>query len=168
MNTTIRILVAAALFAASTGARADLDHIRGAAEAGNPEAQLELGILFQYGFNYKDNEVPALTWYMLSANSGNAKAARLRDTLKANMSEKDINEAMEQVANYKPKAAPGTEPYPTLQAPANSQPPAAAPAPVTPAEAPAATPAPAEAPTATAPPAAEAAPIPETAPPATK
>ena len=167
MKTIIRILALVALFAAAS-ARADLDQIRNAAEAGNPEAQLELGILFQYGFNYKDNEVPALTWYMLSARQGNAKAAQLRDALKAKMAEKDVNEAMEQVANYKPKAAPGAEPYPTLQAPASQQTPAAAPEPAAPAEAPAAAAAPAETPAAVAPPAAEAAPIPETAPPATK
>jgi len=181
MKTTIRILALIALFAAATGARADLDRIRNAAEGGNAEAQLELGILFQYGFNYKDNEVPALTWYMLSANQGNAKAAQLRDTLKAKMTEKDINEAMEQVANYKPKAA-GAEAYPTLKAPASEPAPAAdqpapaapvsaaetpSPAPTTAEPAPAAAPPPAPAEPA-APPAAEAAPIPETAPPATK
>jgi TPR repeat protein len=137
----------AASFAAGA-ARADLDRIRAAAEAGNAEAQLELGILFQYGFNYRDNEIPALTWYMLSANQGNAKAASLRDTLKAKMSEKEVNEAMEQVAQYKPKGSPA--PYETLREPAPAARPSA--------------PAPAE--PATAPPPAEGAPIPETAPPA--
>lgn len=84
-------------------AHADLDDIRRTAEAGDREAQLELGILFQYGFNYKDNEIPALTWYSLSANQGNPKAVRLRDALKAKMSEKDVQEALEQVASFKPK-----------------------------------------------------------------
>jgi len=60
-------------------AHADLDDIRRIAEAGDREAQLELGILFQYGFNYKDNEIPALTWYSLSANQGNVRAQKLRD-----------------------------------------------------------------------------------------
>lgn len=86
-------------------ARADLDDIRRAAEAGNAEAQLELGILFQYGFNYKDNEIPALTWYILSANQGNAKAAKLRDALKAKMTEQDAQEAADQAAKFKPTAA---------------------------------------------------------------
>jgi TPR repeat protein len=125
MKFTIPILALAALFAAS-GARADLDLIRHAAEAGNAEAQLELGILFQYGFNYKDNEVPALTWYTLSANQGNAKAGKLRDALKAKMTDKDIQEVMEQVSSYKPKPAAGGVPYSTLPSPDTRAAPAAA------------------------------------------
>lgn len=135
-TTTTRLI---ALFAGAClwagVARADLDHIKQAAEAGDAKAQLELGILFQYGFNYKDNEIPALTWYMLSANQGNAKAASLRDTLRAKMTEKDVQEAMEQVASFKPKgqppaAAPAPAPAqqeapPAQQAPAASSAPAA-------------------------------------------
>jgi len=184
MKTLMRILAVVVLMTAAT-ARADLDYIRQAAESGNSDAQLELGILFEYGFNYKDNEVPALTWYTLSANQGNSKAARLRDTLKAKMAEGQVNEAMEQVANYKPKAA-GATPYPTLRAPAPAptsespapaatpaQPSAAAPVPPTAAtDVPAqpSAPAPAAAPTApaeVAPPVPEVPPaMPETAPPA--
>ncbi len=96
-------------------AHADLDDIRRTAEAGDREAQLELGILFQYGFNYKDNEIPALTWYSLSANQGNAKAVRLRDALKAKMTEKEVQEAMEQVASFKPKGTPPAAPVPQPQ-----------------------------------------------------
>lgn len=175
MKTVISILALAAMFVAGN-ARADLELIRAAAEAGDAEAQLELGILFDYGFNYKDNEIPALTWYMLSANQGNAKAARLRDALKGKMTEQAINEAMGQVAQYKPKPLPaGTAPYQTLRAP-DSQPAPAAAAPAAPppesasASAPAAA-APASEPAATPPPSpappAETPPIPETAPPAT-
>jgi hypothetical protein len=103
------------LFAAllwQSAAHADLDDIRRTAEAGDREAQLELGILFQYGFNYKDNEIPALTWYSLSANQGNAKAVKLRDVLKAKMTEKEVQEAMEQVASFKPKGTPPAPPAP--------------------------------------------------------
>src|SRR4030065_454035 len=96
----------------SGAARADLDDIRRSAEAGDTKAQLELGILFQYGFNYKDNEIPALTWYMLSANQGNAKAVKLRDALKAKMTEQEVKEAMEHVAEYKPSGKPVTVPTP--------------------------------------------------------
>jgi len=118
-------------------ARADLDQIKQAAEAGDAKSQLELGILFQYGFNYKDNEIPALTWYMLSANQGNARAASLRDTLRAKMSESDVHEAEDQVAKYKPKGqmpapAPMAEPAP---APAPEPPPAVEPTPAPPPEA---------------------------------
>jgi hypothetical protein len=121
----VAILLAALLW--SSGAQADLDDIRRAAEAGDTEAQLELGILFQYGFNYKGNEIPALTWYMLSANQGNAKAVKLRDALQAKMTEKEVQEAMEQVAQYKPKGQPVVTP-----APAASTEPAPAKAPESP------------------------------------
>jgi len=104
----LAILLTALLW--SGAARADLDDIRRAAEAGDTKAQLELGVLFQYGFNYKDNEIPALTWYMISANQGSAKAVKLRDALKAKMAEKEVQEAMEQVANYKPTGKPPAAP----------------------------------------------------------
>jgi hypothetical protein len=158
-------------------ARADLDDIRRAAEAGNAEAQLELGILFQYGFEYKDNQIPALTWYILSANQGNAKAAKLRDALKAKMTEKDVQEAADQAANFKPTAPPAAPAKETKQPVAAEPAPKATPAqpvpeatpPAEPAAAPAA--APAESP-ATAPPAettpAEPAPSPAPQPPASK
>jgi len=107
-------------------AHADLDDIRRTAEAGDREAQLELGILFQYGFNYKDNEIPALTWYSLSANQGNARALRLRDVLKAKMTEKEVQEAMEQVATFKPKGRPSAAPAPVPEPPVKEAPPAPA------------------------------------------
>ncbi len=105
-------------------AHADLDDIRRAAEAGDTKAQLELGILFQYGFNFKDNEIPALTWYMISANPGSAKAVKLRDALKAKMNEKEVQEAMEQVAQYKPSGKPVAAPAPAapVSAPAMEAP----------------------------------------------
>jgi hypothetical protein len=117
MTITARLLVlAGGLWLAAGVAHADLDDIRRAAESGNAESQLELGILFQYGFNYPDNEIPALTWYTLSANQGNAKAARLRDVLMSKMSSKDVEEAMDQVKRYTPTGAPpapaATEPAP--------------------------------------------------------
>jgi len=110
----VAILLAAFLW--SGAAHADLDDIRRTAEAGDSGAQLELGILFQYGYNYKDNEIPALTWYMLSANQGNAKAAKLRDALKAKMTEKDVQEATEHVAQYKPSGKPAATPPPATEA----------------------------------------------------
>jgi len=117
--------LAAALLTAllwSNVAHADLDDIRRAAEAGDTGAQLELGILFEYGFNYKGNEIPALTWYTLSANQGSAKAVKLRDALKAKMTEKDVQEAMEQVAQYKPSGKPVATPPPVAPVPAAEAP----------------------------------------------
>ena len=117
MTTLARTLAALlTAFLWSSAAHADLDDIRRAAEAGDSEAQLELGILFQYGFRYKDNEIPALTWYMLSANQGSTKAVKLRDALKAKMTEKEVQEAMEQVAQYKPSGKPVATPAPVAPA----------------------------------------------------
>ena len=117
MTTFARTLAALlTVFLWSGSAHADLDDIRRAAEAGDTKAQLELGILFQYGFNYKDNEIPALTWYMISANQGSTKAVKLRDTLKAKMTEKDVQEALEQVAQYKPSGKPVAVPAPVAPA----------------------------------------------------
>lgn len=108
-------------------ALADLDDIRRAAEAGDSEAQLELGILFQYGFNYQGNEIPALTWYLLSANQGNAKAVKLADTLKSKMAASDVQEATEQMAKYTSVGKPAVTPTPG--AAPSPEPPAAAPEP---------------------------------------
>jgi TPR repeat protein len=117
---TFAALLTAVLW--SGAAYADLDDIRHAAEAGDSKAQLELGVLFQYGFNYKDNEIPALTWYMISANQGSAKAVQLRDALKAKMTEKDVQEAMEQVAQFKPTGKPPAAPAPAAAAPMPEKP----------------------------------------------
>jgi hypothetical protein len=156
MTTTARLIAVLTIVFLGTGvAHADLDQIRRAAEGGDAAAQLELGILFQYGFNYPGNEVPALTWYTLSANQGNAKAAKLRDVLMGKMNAKEVEEAMEQVKSYKPSAAatpiaapaPETAPAPAPTAPETAAPAAvpaetAPPAPAAPAEAAPATPAP--------------------------
>jgi len=173
MTTLARLLaVVTAAFLWSAVAHADLDQIKRAAEGGDAEAQLELGILFQYGFRLKDNEIPALSWYTLSANQGNAKAVKLRDALMSKMNQKDIEEAMDQAKSFKVKPLPpGATPFPA--GPAPETPPAAAAstaetppaaAPVAPAEpAPTATPSepPAPAPAAPAEPA-PAAPAPPT------
>jgi TPR repeat protein len=164
MTTPVRLLATlAAAFLWSAVAHADLDHIKRSAEAGDAEAQLELGILFQYGFRLKDNEIPALTWYSISANQGNAKAAKLRDALMSKMNPKEVEEAMEQVKSFKAKPLPaGTAPFPAAPTPETRPESAAAPTPATAPEP--AAPAPAAAPAEPAPPAPAPAPT-EAAPP---
>lgn len=44
------------------------------AEAGNANAQLELGTLFLLGFGVPQNDVEAIKWFRLSAERGNANA----------------------------------------------------------------------------------------------
>lgn len=106
-----------ALFLWQANAHADLDHIKKAAEAGDAERQLELGILYEYGFNYKGkNQVPALTWYMLAAEQGLAKAAKLRDSLQAKLNPSQVEEARAEAERLKKsmtfKPAPVVEPEP--------------------------------------------------------
>lgn len=126
------LLLAAVLLLGAGAARADLDDIRAAAEAGSVEAQLELGILFHYGFNYPGNEIPALTWYMLAANQGSARAAGLRDQLMAKMNPQQIEEAIQQVTQFRPS---GPAPAPAAPAPQPAAPAdAAAPNAATPVE----------------------------------
>lgn len=72
--------------------------VRAAAEAGNAEAQLQMGILYEFGFNMDGNEVPALAWYMLAAKQGNQKALQRRDVLMSRMTQPQIEQAQQQSA----------------------------------------------------------------------
>jgi TPR repeat protein len=69
------------------------EDVLNAAQSGDPAAQLQLGILYEYGFYLEDNKVPALAWYMLAAPHGNPKAAQRRDLLMARMSQANIEQA---------------------------------------------------------------------------
>ncbi|MFQ5994654.1 MAG: hypothetical protein ACE5K1_06130 [Acidiferrobacterales bacterium] len=77
-----------------------------AAKAGNPEAQLEMGILYEFGFFLEDNQVPALAWYMLAAEQGNQKATQRRDTLMSRMSQAQIDQARTHSAQLAHSATP--------------------------------------------------------------
>ncbi len=70
--------------------------VRAAAEAGNAEAQLEMGILYEFGFNMEGNEIPALAWYMLAAKQGNQKAVQRRDILMSRMTQPQIEQAQQE------------------------------------------------------------------------
>lgn len=126
----ISVLMLAAFFAMGT-AHADLDRIKAAAEQGDVNAQLELGILYEYGFNYQDNQAHALAWYTHAANQGNAKAAGRRDILRAKMTQKEVDAAQSLIAEHKPKSAPvAPAPAPAPMPEMSPPPPAEAPAPV--------------------------------------
>ncbi len=109
---------------------AGLEQLREAAEAGKTDAQLELGILYEYGFRKPDHLVPALSWYLRAAESGDADAARRRDALMAKLKPAEVDEAKRlaqasPTAAATPKAEPEAAPAP---APAET-PPAVAPTP---------------------------------------
>ena len=72
--------------------------IRQAAESGNAEAQLEMGILYEFGFYMEGNDVPALAWYMLAAKQGNEKAIKRRDLLMSRMTQAQVEQAQQESA----------------------------------------------------------------------
>jgi hypothetical protein len=82
-------------------AHAGPDDIRRAAEQGDASQQLELGVLYEYGFGLKQNTVPALAWYILAAEQGNAQALKHRDALQARMKPERVSEAQRQADEWR-------------------------------------------------------------------
>ncbi|MDH5512388.1 MAG: hypothetical protein OEY27_04155 [Gammaproteobacteria bacterium] len=109
---------------------ASLEQMRQAAARGSDAAQLEMGILYEFGYNMPKNDINALAWYQLSADQGNALAAKRRDLLKARMSPEAI-EAAQKLSQELVVAGPPMTPVPATN---ESPPPAEAAAPATPAE----------------------------------
>ncbi len=72
---------------------ASLDQLRQAATEGNAEAQLEIGILYEFGYNMPKNDVTALAWYLRAADQGNVLAVARRDQLKSKMKPEEIEAA---------------------------------------------------------------------------
>ncbi len=98
MRKAILSLVVGLMLASAAWAQERPDDVLRAARSGDPEAQLEMGILYEFGFHLQDSEIPALAWYMLAAKQGNQKAIKRRDLLMARMSESDIERAKSQSA----------------------------------------------------------------------
>jgi TPR repeat protein len=72
---------------------ASLEKMRQTAEQGNVDAQLEMGILYEFGFNMPKNNVTALAWYLRAAENGNALAVRRSEVLKAQMTPDEVGAA---------------------------------------------------------------------------
>jgi TPR repeat protein len=82
-------------FAASAGVdkTAGLTEIREAARQGDAEAQLELGILYEFGYGMANSQIAALAWYSLAARQGHPKAAARADLLKKRLPPGDVAKA---------------------------------------------------------------------------
>lgn len=95
MKRVIALLMLSLVTPVMTGAQdlASLEQTRQAAEQGNAEAQLEMGILYEFGFNMPTNNITALAWYLRSAEQGNALAVKRRDQLKSHMKPDEIDAA---------------------------------------------------------------------------
>jgi len=118
-----------------------LEQTRQAAEQGKAEAQLEMGILYEFGYNFPKHNINAMAWYLRAAEQGLAKAVERRDLLKSRLTAEELDEAQKlsaELASKKaeasteaPKAEPAV-PAPATsgqQAPAPEVAPAPAPAP---------------------------------------
>lgn len=110
-----------------TGAQdlTSLEQMRQTAAQGSADAQLEMGILYEFGFNMPKNNVTALAWYLRAVEQGNALAARRRDQIMSGMTPEEIEAARklsQELAAQAPPAtttapAPAAEPLPAPEAP---------------------------------------------------
>ena len=109
---------------------ASLDQLRQAASEGNAEAQLEIGILYEFGYNMPKNDVTALAWYLRAADQGNVLAVKRRDQLKSQMKPEEIEAAEKMSAGLvaakpeKSETPPTTTSTPSPAEPAKATPPA--------------------------------------------
>ena len=100
-----------------------LEKMRQVAEQGSADAQLEMGILYEFGFNMPKNSVTALAWYLRAVEQGSALAARRRDQIMTGMKPEEIEAAQklsQELAAQAPPAtapSPATEPAPAPEAP---------------------------------------------------
>ncbi len=79
--------------AAGVDKTAGLREIREAAQQGDAEAQLELGILYEFGYGMANNQIAALAWYRVAAKQGQQKAAARADLLKKRLPPADVDKA---------------------------------------------------------------------------
>jgi hypothetical protein len=105
-----------------------LERMRQEAAQGSADAQLEMGILYEFGFNMPKNHVTALAWYLRAVEQGSALAAKRRDQIMTGMTPEEIEAAQKLSQELAVSTSPATTTAPA---------PAAEPAPVEPAPAPA-------------------------------
>ncbi len=101
------LLIALPTFAADP-TTAGLEAVRVAAEQGNADAQYELGVLYEFGYNFTDHKSAAYGWYSRSAEQGNALAAKRRDILKSQLSAAEIERSQALTKSQSPATAPAS------------------------------------------------------------
>lgn len=95
-----------ALLLAWLPAHADLEGLRTAAQAGDVNAQLELGQLYEFGFGLKENAVPAMAWYLSASRNGNARAGERAAVLKPKLSAAQLQAAERLSREWAPTTRP--------------------------------------------------------------
>jgi len=101
MKKAVAFLILCLMAPVTAGAQdlASLEQMRQAAEQGNTDAQLEMGILYEFGYNMPKSDVNALAWYMHAADQGNELAIKRRDLLKSRMKPDEIDAAQKLYSN---------------------------------------------------------------------
>lgn len=94
---------------------ASLEKMRQTAAQGSADAQLEMGILYEFGFNMPKNNVTALAWYLRAVEQGNALAAKRRDQIMAGMKPEEIEAAQKLSQELAAQAPPATITSPTAE-----------------------------------------------------
>ena len=87
---------------------------QGKAEAGHPESQYDLGILFSTGKGVPLDYVIAHKWFNLAAAGGIPEARELRVELGNQMEREEVNEALRLAREWLAARAPAPAPVPAL------------------------------------------------------
>jgi TPR repeat protein len=124
MKRAIVFLILSLVVPVMAGAQdlASLEQQRQAAEQGNAEAQLEMGILYEFGYNMPKNNITALAWYLRSAEQGNVLAVKRRDQLKSHMTPDEIDAANKLSTELMTKKPEKTDTPPVTDAPPAEKP----------------------------------------------
>lgn len=112
MNKTLLAAAIGLLLVAPVRAadEAALEALRSAAAGGDVDAQYEMGVLYEFGFNLPDNLPWALAWYMAAAEQGDARAIKRRDLLQSQLSAAQVEDARRRRAELAAPARPATPP----------------------------------------------------------
>ena len=137
MRKATALMILSLILPAVAGAQdlASLEQQRKAAEQGSADEQVDMGILYEFGFHMPKNAVNALAWYIRAAEQGDALAIKRRDLLKTQMTPDAIDAAQKlslELATKKPEtvdapvkadAPPKAEPAPAAASTTEAKPP---------------------------------------------
>ena len=87
----------------------------GKAEAGHPESQYDLGILFSTGKGIALDYVSAHKWFNLAAAAGIPEARAVRAELASQMTREEVAEALRMARRWLAARAPVPAPEPELE-----------------------------------------------------
>lgn len=70
-----------------------MKQLRAAADQGNAAARMEMGTLYEFGYERPKDNVTALAWYRLAAAQGHVLAAKRRDLLESRLPPQEVEAA---------------------------------------------------------------------------